>query len=233
MPFSGWTQQSLNWYMDASDYTGFHRRLAQIILPWVRRAETLLDLGCGPGCIDLELAEHVGRIAAIDIDSMAVDMLIAQCAKRGVSNIDAICADAERANMRADVVLISLFAPKDMQQVFQSAGRCVIRIMNGSNKSWLASSGAPKDIPSHIQFARELERLGMRYELQQKELEFGQPLASEQQAADFLRHFDRESSSAEIQQRLQESLLHTGDEFFPYYIPYRKPVCVFLIEGPF
>ena len=61
-----WTRQSIKWFMDASDYTGYHKNLADKIIPFLDEDHTLCDVGCGLGCLDIFLASEVARITAID-----------------------------------------------------------------------------------------------------------------------------------------------------------------------
>jgi len=64
----GWDEQTIRWFLDASAYTDFHQTLARKITPYLDPGDTLCDLGCGLGRLDLELAPHVMCLTAVDID---------------------------------------------------------------------------------------------------------------------------------------------------------------------
>jgi ubiquinone/menaquinone biosynthesis C-methylase UbiE len=54
-----------------------------------------LDLGCGPGDVSLELARRVGargRVAAVDMDAAAVEIVRERAAREGLANIDCVVA---------------------------------------------------------------------------------------------------------------------------------------------
>ena len=67
-----WTEEKIEWYVRASRASGFHRALAGRILPFLKRADHVVDLGCGAGLIDLELAPHVEKITGIDINPLVL-----------------------------------------------------------------------------------------------------------------------------------------------------------------
>jgi ubiquinone/menaquinone biosynthesis C-methylase UbiE len=55
----------------------------------------VLDYGCGPGSYSLAVAELVGetgKVVALDIHPMAMEAVHRKAAKRGLTNIERICA---------------------------------------------------------------------------------------------------------------------------------------------
>ena len=53
-------------------------------------AETLLDIGCGPGTICLPLAPHLKQVFALDYSRGMLDVLQQRAAARGISNVQCI-----------------------------------------------------------------------------------------------------------------------------------------------
>ena len=51
-----WNEQSVQWFRRASDYTGYSRNLAKLLLEDLPQGGTLCDMGCGSALVDFELA---------------------------------------------------------------------------------------------------------------------------------------------------------------------------------
>ncbi len=66
---------------------------AAFLLPHLNREQSLLDIGCGPGSITLDLAQLVGTVVGIDSAPEAIDRAREDAAARGVSSVDFRVAD--------------------------------------------------------------------------------------------------------------------------------------------
>jgi 2-polyprenyl-3-methyl-5-hydroxy-6-metoxy-1,4-benzoquinol methylase len=44
-----WNKQSIEWFLDASIYTEFHKELGQHIIPFLDPEDSICDFGCGLG----------------------------------------------------------------------------------------------------------------------------------------------------------------------------------------
>lgn len=68
---------------------------ASFLLPYLRPGLTVLDCGCGPGSLTIELAERVapGRVVGIDVDPGQVARAQALAADRGIANVRFETAD--------------------------------------------------------------------------------------------------------------------------------------------
>lgn len=49
-----WNDQSVSWFNHASAYTGFHQKLADLLLKHITVRETLCDIGCVPVHMNLD-----------------------------------------------------------------------------------------------------------------------------------------------------------------------------------
>jgi SAM-dependent methyltransferase len=56
----------------------------------------LLDLGCGGGHVSFRAAPHVAEVAAVDLSQPMLDVVLQAAAARGLRNVAAWCAAAER-----------------------------------------------------------------------------------------------------------------------------------------
>ncbi|EUA30524.1 class I SAM-dependent methyltransferase [Mycobacterium heckeshornense] len=70
---------------------------AGYLLPHLRSGMSLLDVGCGPGTITVDLAARVapGPVIAVDLTTEALDVARIEAQSRNVSNISFAIADAQ------------------------------------------------------------------------------------------------------------------------------------------
>lgn len=79
------------------------------LLPLLEAGQTLLDIGCGPGTITLDLAERVapGRVIGVDASAEVIGQAAALAAERGASTVEFRVGDAyalELPDASVDVV---------------------------------------------------------------------------------------------------------------------------------
>jgi SAM-dependent methyltransferase len=68
---------------------------AAYLLPHLRAGLSLLDVGCGPGTITVDLAARIapGRVTALEVTEAALGLARAHAAERGQGNVDFVVAD--------------------------------------------------------------------------------------------------------------------------------------------
>ena len=81
------------------DLSQRERTARECLLPWIARHRLLreavvVDFGCGPGAYTAPLAEHAGRVIAVDIDDQEVAILRQRLA--GAGNVTACSGSFER-----------------------------------------------------------------------------------------------------------------------------------------
>lgn len=228
-----WSGESIQWFLDASTYTGFHSILAQKIAPWLEPGYSLCDIGCGLGRIDLELASYVRKLTALDINSDVTGILKADAQKQKLHHISVICKNVTAFEGQFDVVLMSFFgkSEKDMSHYFHLCRKKMIRIVNVENKSSLYPGRhrrTKKDTASIV--SQELAEQGFSYHLDTESIEFGQPFRTKAAAESFVRFHAPEIMGQELEKFLQEHLEQTGRSDFPFYLPNQKTLGIFVID---
>jgi ubiquinone/menaquinone biosynthesis C-methylase UbiE len=77
---------------------------AGYLLPHLRAGLSVLDVGCGPGTITVDLAARVapGRVTAIEMTADALDLARTEAQTRGQSNIDFVTSDVHALDLPDD-----------------------------------------------------------------------------------------------------------------------------------
>jgi SAM-dependent methyltransferase len=77
---------------------------AGYLLPLLRPGLSVLDVGCGPGTITVDLAARVapGRVTAVEMTADALDLARNEADARGQSNIDFVTSDVHALDLPDD-----------------------------------------------------------------------------------------------------------------------------------
>jgi SAM-dependent methyltransferase len=77
---------------------------AAYLLPWLRSGLSLLDIGCGPGTITVDLAARVapGPVTAVELTDEALDLARAEAHRRNASNISFVTSDVHALDFPDD-----------------------------------------------------------------------------------------------------------------------------------
>ena len=227
-----WNEQSIRWFLDASVCTGFHQQLAMRMAPYLEPNDTLCDVGCGLGRLDLALAPHVSELTAIDVDESVIAKLRQDVTAAGIQNLHARCADATELKDPFDVIVMSFFGGSGigMDEYLRLCRRGFIRIVNAENKGNLYPGSHRRTVKETIASVRqELSGQDCRYELVADTIEFGQPLRSWRDAEQFVLCNAPEATDREVNDFLCENARHTGRDDFPIYLPNPKDIGIFVI----
>jgi ubiquinone/menaquinone biosynthesis C-methylase UbiE len=77
---------------------------AGYLLPHLQPGMSLLDVGCGPGTITVDLAARVapGRVIAVELTDAALDLARAEARTRNQSNIEFVTSDVHALDFPDD-----------------------------------------------------------------------------------------------------------------------------------
>lgn len=228
-----WTEDKIGWFLDAAGWVEFHGRLAQELLPYLTKEDTLCDLGCGLGVIDLLLAPHVVHITAVDAEPMVIENLAVRARQAGVDNLRAVNADSVDVKERFDIVLMSFFGckPEMFGHYMALAQKRLIRVVNVENSGNLYPGEyrrTKKNLAHEVE--QQLDAEGLEYTMLRRSWEFGQPLHSREDGLAYLQSLAPDAPPAALADFLDEAAQETGRKNFPLYLPNKKDVGIFIIE---
>lgn len=227
-----WNEQSIGWFRSASAYTGYNDKLSQLLLAHIPCRESLCDIGCGAGLIDLALAPFIDRITCVDISPEAVCAVAQSARQQGFGNIDAVCADAGTLQGRWDTVLALFFGRYEQipRYLPLAKERMIVAVHEQSKGCFGPAQRKREKCTDAGRVQTFLEERGIRFHTEPVELEYGQPLRNPADAAAFVQAYCAPMPQAELDAYLQDNLIPTGREDFPLYLPKRKRLRLFVIR---
>ncbi|MDR2163984.1 MAG: class I SAM-dependent methyltransferase [Clostridiales Family XIII bacterium] len=172
-------------FRQASEFTGFHKKLGVIIEPYLNRRWTMADIGCGLALLDFHLLSNVKSVTAIDIDESALtevenhidEELAANHAE--AAKIATLRKDvSELVDERWDIVLMSFFgkSPEEIGGILSRADHRGVVVMHGHERGGLFDPvrfDRPRITVDEME--RYLSDEGYGYRKSIVDLQFGQP----------------------------------------------------------
>jgi SAM-dependent methyltransferase len=242
-----WNEKTLAWFEAASAYTGFHSRLADVVRPYIEGCETLCDIGCGLGLLDLALAGDVRRAVCIDQSETAIAALNEIIRARGARNVVARTADANGLTEECgDAVILSFFGSSgaDIERFLPLCRKRLILIVHEkSSPTRCANAVALRPRPlGAAEVTDYLTNRRLKFRKTVAELEFGQPFRSLEDARDFIRIYAAAAPDADdadaggqsdwdrLYGDMERRLVRTGLSDYPLYLPKPKRLAVFAAE---
>jgi hypothetical protein len=184
-------------FRQASEFTGFHKKLGVLIEPYLNERWTVADIGCGMALLDFQIMESVRSITAIDTDGDALAEVERRIDEEFAANrndagkIKTIRKDAsELKDERWDVVLMSFFAnsPEIAGQMLSLADHRGVIIMHGHERGGFFD---PMRTDRPRMTVKEMEghlvAKGYGYRKNIVDLQFGQPFRTIEDIHEFIR----------------------------------------------
>jgi predicted RNA methylase len=219
--------------LTASLFTEFHKKLAQEILPYISKHDTVCDFGCGLGRLDIELSSGVKHITSVDIEEKVIHILEEDIKSVGIANMEARCVNAIHIREKFDIGIMSFFGKSGGDMCFYRnlCRKKLIRIANVENDSTLYPKEhrkTRKDVAQDIR--RDLYRNNMEFEYKDVYIEFGQPLSSKEEARMFIQSHAPKADEKEVDLFLEKNTILTKREDYPIYLPNLKHIGIFIIS---
>ena len=246
-----WTNEKIEKYKQASDYTSFHKKLSVLAEPYIDNNWSMADIGCGPGLLATYLAPMVARLDAIDNDAVAIADLIARL--DDVSLTDRITAEKVKPRLMSledlkgeswDAIVMSFFGVDEavLESVLPLAGKRALIYMHGRRdaEGLLASEDDGKKL-SAADLENYLGEKGLAYKKNVMEMQFGQPFREIGDIHKFLRNYRVEleinDTYGELHDNVEklitdaeERIIQTKRYDYPYYLPKSVSVALFIIR---
>ncbi len=223
-----WNAKTIKLYRDAAKYCNFHEVLVAHLLPHLNATDTLLDIGCGHGYIDLLLARQIARVSCVDIDAL----VMAELSERAPNNLSVIVSDFSNLSIAPhDYVLMSFYGSltKDYARIAALAQKGIITIKNVAR--------TVRDLPDQKSLKREthgdVTQFCKAHRLNYQEilltLPFGQPFVDKEDVYAYLERY-KPLNSGDYESYIKDNLQSLDDEKFRYYLPKQKRIGIAIID---
>ena len=173
-------------------------------------------------------------MTAADISEQALDIAHAQAEEKRVSNLEIVQTDllAYAPETRFDAMVFCLFGK--MPEILPIAKRCcagrIVVIKKAFTHHRFSMSRVPLRDEVTDRAADFLRERGVRFSLETREFEMGQPLRSLRDAVRFFEIYSKDAPGTLTREAVRARLTETGDAQFPYYLPQKKALGRFTID---
>ena len=229
-----WTKdKTYDWFIDAGNYTGYYKRLAERLLPFLPAGGSLVDIGCGMGLVDLELKDYFTSITCIDKSEKALLWLTNEVSERGIGNIKTMCADARTLDCCFDSA-IALFCgmPQDFSGPYLDLVRdTLIVVTHPRNRFADLGNIAEKHMCADVTICEQhFKKIGLKYTLIEDSIEFGQPFRDIDDAKEYTANYFQNRHGETVDEFLEQNLRQISDDKFKYYLPKLRKFGIFVIK---
>ena len=229
-----WTDDMVRFMRDAAGFGSYQTELAGWICSQIPQARHVCDAGCGLGFLALQLAQRYPRVTAADISGQALANLHRMAAEKNVSNLEILETDMMTFTPEApyDAMVFCLFGR--MREILRVAKRCcagrIVVIKKAFTHHRFSMSRVPLRDEVTDRAADFLRERGVRFSLETREFEMGQPLRSLRDAVRFFEIYSKDAPGTLTREAVRARLTETGDAQFPYYLPQKKALGRFTID---
>ncbi len=224
-----WTEESIRWWQRARAYTSHYKEMAELVLPYLAKEETLFDIGCGLGYIDLELAPHVKQIRAFDIEEKVLQELKKEVEIQQLTNVFTSKENwLKLPDQSCDSLLACSFGSmEEYLNDFLRIAKKQVLILKRNRSKFSQKNNKGKPLYSVAGCESYLKENNILFQKVSVYSDFGQPLESLEEAEKFVL-FHRINGNEPIKEYLKQHL-EPGRYGYPYYLSNRKEMCLFII----
>ncbi len=228
-----WNKNSINWFREASAYTGYNRRLSAFLMDYIPHRNTICDMGCGAALIDFEFAKQFEHVTCVDISPEAISSIEEAIKDQSISNMSTVCTDGTHFTGNFDTV-IALFhgGPNIFDHYYPLAKEQLIIVTHLGKCGTFSPEKHRKAHNFGVPKTKEhLDALGVTYTYLEQSLEYGQPFRSFEDAMAFMNAYSAPGmTETEKADNLKNRLIETGETEYPYYLPNKKEMGIFIIN---
>lgn len=200
-----WSEESAEWYETASEYTGYHDKLKEIISPYLDKNDKCCELACGTGTLARCLAPLVSSYTANDLDPSAIAFLNERLESKPQPNINILAGDWHDmvGKQQFNTIIFSYFSAVllDWENLKEIATDKIISIaprkdgrkrradsdkINNPEKVERNNGHAFETYSSVMEF---LDTKNISYESFSLDLEFGQPFNDMDSARQYVKYY--------------------------------------------
>ena len=155
-------------------------------------------------------------------------------AEKNVSNLEILGTDMMTFTPEApyDAMVFCLFGR--MREILRVAKRCCVGKIVVVKKAFTHHRFSMSRVPLRDEVtdraADFLRERGVRFSLETREFEMGQPLRSLRDAVRFFEIYSKDAPGTLTREAVRARLTETGDAQFPYYLPQKKALGRFTID---
>ena len=215
-----WTDQSIEWFVRASDASSYHRLLSDTIADLIAPYNSVLEFGCGLG-YEAELLSRKGlNVTALDDNDKVIEL----AAER--SGLDIFrCVDAKKNTDSADVLLCInyglLKSNDELSDLLFHADKRLIYVLSRHNGHGTDTREDRTDTVRNL-----MRESSFDFSETTLSLDFDQPLKDMDEAEQFI-NFTYLGKHPQEYLRFVEK---TDDPDYPYVFRNRKQLSIFVLN---
>lgn len=223
-----WSDDRLRWYIDAAERTDFHEKIAQVIRPYLKPTDQVLDLGCGLGYLMDRLQADVASIRGADIDERALKLLRQRQPGIPTEQLEF----PQQLPAPADVLITMFFGRNIIEhEAFTKLYRRLhVVIRNRSSCTMEVPDQRPLNRRTDQDMIQYAQDHGLSYDHHVLDLSFDQPLRSRADALLYAKNYRPTDDESHYQTYLEQHLKTTDNPEFPFIIPKKKQLGIVVIR---
>lgn len=232
-----WTQRRISWYYRAGLHSQYPGKVLDIIKPYLKKEDELLDLGGGPGLFALKLSPLIRQYHCLDTHPLPLKALRKRAREQGQRNITTYKGfwPREHPGVQVDITMAAfttgpmLQEKESLERMVTTSRRQLFLIVPGQVEKttfhWPKRGRLPQNSPctNTLQILKELK---LTHELHLLDLDFGQPVHNKKEGLDFL--------VKQLKIPFKEARSHFFQIAQPYkggyYLPNSRQTAVILVQ---